>query len=89
MNILLVPINDLASHPMETRFISIANKMTEKFNVNFLALRYKNIPTASKAKRKLNFELLEFNDIKTRNVGLYYITNTIPIFSALVKQLEK
>jgi glycosyltransferase involved in cell wall biosynthesis len=89
LNILLVPINDLASHPTETRFISIARKMVKKFDVNLFALRYKNIPTASKAKRKLNFELLDFNDIKSQNIGFYYMANAIPIFSALRRQLKK
>jgi glycosyltransferase involved in cell wall biosynthesis len=89
INILLVPINDLASHPTETRFISIAKKLVKNFDVNIFALRYKNIPTASKARRKLNFELLDFNDIKSQNIGLYYLVNVIPIFSALRRQLKK
>jgi len=89
VNILLIPINDLVSHPTETRFISIARKMVEKFDVNVFALRYKNIPTASKAMRKLNFGLLDFNDIKSQNIGLYYMANAIPIFSALRRQLKR
>lgn len=89
VNILLIPINDLVSHPTETRFISIARKMVEKFDVNVFALRYKNIPTASRAMRKLNFGLLDFNDIKSQNIGLYYMANTIPIFSALRRQLKR
>jgi glycosyltransferase involved in cell wall biosynthesis len=63
--------------------------MVQKFDVNLFALRYKNIPTASKAKRKLNFELLDFYDIKSQNIGFYYVANAIPIFSALRRQLQK
>jgi len=88
-NILLVPVNDLLSHPTETRFISIARKMVEKFDVNLFALRYKNIPTASKAKRKLNFEFLDFHDIRTETIGSYYIANAFPIFFTLLRKLKQ
>jgi glycosyltransferase involved in cell wall biosynthesis len=63
--------------------------MVEKFDVNLFALRYKNIPTASKAKRKLNFEFLDFQDIRTETIGSYYIVNAFPIFSALLRKLKQ
>jgi len=90
INILLVPVNDLISHPIETRFIFIAKKLVEKFNVNIFMLRYTNIPTSlGKRERKLNFKLVEFKDFKFRNIGLYYALNAVPIFSALLRQLKR
>jgi glycosyltransferase involved in cell wall biosynthesis len=91
LNVLLVPVNDLISHPIETRFISIAKKMTEKFSVNISVLRYTNIPTSSRAcgvERKLGFKSVKFKDFKTGNIGLYYVVNAIPIFSTLLNQLK-
>lgn len=87
-NILLVPVNDLVSHPIETRFIFIAKKMMEKFDVNFFVLRYKSIPTSSNLKRKLGFKSVKFRDLKAQSVGLYYAINTVPILSALSNQLK-
>jgi glycosyltransferase involved in cell wall biosynthesis len=88
-NVLLVPVNDLLTHPIETRFISIAKKLIEKFNFNFSVLRYNNIPTSSNVKRKLDFKQINLKDFKTGNVGTYYVANSIPIFSALSNHLKK
>ncbi len=87
-NVLLVPVNDLLTHPIETRFISIAKKLTEKFNFNFSVLRYNNIPTSSNSKRKLDFNLIDLNDFKTANVGTYYVANSLPMVSALSNHLK-
>jgi len=88
-NVLLIPVNDLISHPVETRFISIAKKMIEKFHVNFFVLRYKKIPTASELERKLDFKLIEFKDFAFGNMGLYYAMNSGPILLTLSKLLRK
>ncbi len=87
-NVLLVPVNDLISHPIENRFTFIAKKMMENFGVNIFVLRYTNIPTSSKRKRKLNFESVKFKDFKPKNIGSYYAMNTIPILSALSSKLK-
>jgi glycosyltransferase involved in cell wall biosynthesis len=89
INILLVPINDLKSHPTATRFISMGKSLVDRFDVNIFALRYKRIPTLSKANRELNFQVVDFNDIRTGSIGSYYVANTLPIFSALSRVLEK
>jgi len=88
-NVLLIPVNDLISHPVETRFISIAKKMIEKYQVNFLVLRYKKIPTASELERKLDFKSIEFKDFAFGNMGLYYAMNSGPILLTLSKLLRK
>lgn len=88
LNVLLVPVNDLISHPIETRFTSIAKKMMEKFNVNIFLLRYTNIPTSSAVERKLDFKSIKFKDFRTSNIGLYYVANAIPVFSTLLNQLK-
>ena len=88
-NILLIPINDLVSHPTDSRFLSIGRKMVEKYDVNLFALRYKNLPTEIKAQRKLNFKSLDYFDIRTRTIGLYYAVNASLVFSALLKKLKK
>lgn len=87
-NVLLVPVNDLLTHPIETRFISIATKLVEKFNFKFSVLRYNNIPTSSNVKRKLDFKQIDLKDFKTANIGTYYVANSIPIFSALANYLK-
>lgn len=87
-NVLLVPVNDLITHPIETRFIAIAKKLIEKFNFNFSLLRYNNIPTSSSVERKLDFKSINLKDFRTGNIGLYYLMNSIPIFSALSNQLK-
>jgi len=89
LNVLLVPVNDLLTHPIETRFTSIAKKMVEKFNVNIFLLRYRNIPTSLNVERKLAFKSVAFKDFKIGNLGCYYIANTVPIFSVLLNQLKK
>lgn len=88
LNILLIPVNDLISHPIETRFISIGKKMIEKFNVNISVLRYPNIPTSSRVERKLGFKPVKFKDLKFENLGLYYLGNSVSIFSTLAHQLK-
>ena len=88
LNVLLVPVNDLISHPIETRFTSIAKKMVEKFKFNIFVLRYTNIPTSSGAERKLAFKSVKFKNFKTKNIGLYYVANALPVFSALLSQLK-
>jgi len=87
-NVLLVPVNDLITHPIETRFISIAKKLVEKFNFNFSVLRYNNLPTSSTLERKLDFKQIDLKDFKTGTVGLYYVANSVPIFSALSHHLK-
>jgi teichuronic acid biosynthesis glycosyltransferase TuaH len=87
-NILLVPINDLVSHPTQTRFISLAEKMVEKFDVNLFALRYKNLPTDIKAHRKLNFKSLDYFDVGTRSLASYYAVNAGSIVSVLLRELR-
>lgn len=88
LNVLLVPVNDLISHPVETRFTLIAKKMMEKFSVNIFVLRYPNIPTSSGVERKLDLKSVKFKDFRTGNIGLYYIANAIPIFSTLFNKLK-
>ncbi|MHC3128458.1 MAG: glycosyltransferase [Candidatus Bathyarchaeota archaeon] len=83
-----MPVNDLLTHPIETRFISIAKKLIEKFNFNFSVLRYNNIPTSSNVKRNLDFKHISLKNFKTANVGTYYVANSIPIFSALSNHLK-
>jgi glycosyltransferase involved in cell wall biosynthesis len=89
LNVLLVPVNDLLSHPIETRFTSIAKKMVENFNIKIFVLRYINIPTSSSLNRKLPFESVEFKDLKMKNIGMYYLSNVVPMFSAIFNQLKK
>jgi glycosyltransferase involved in cell wall biosynthesis len=86
---LLIPVNDLISHPIETRFTFIAKKLMKKFDVNFHVLRYPKIPTSSKVKRKLDFEMVEPKDFGFKNIGLYYAMNTGTIFLALSELLKK
>ena len=88
-NILLVPINDLVSHPTETRFISIGRKLVEKFDVNLFVLRYKNLPTDLKASRKLNFQMVDYYDVKMKNIGLYYTINSGSFLSVLLRKLKQ
>jgi teichuronic acid biosynthesis glycosyltransferase TuaH len=89
INILLVPINDLFSHPTQTRFISLAQKMVERYDVNLFALRYANLPTDMKAHRKLNFKSLDYFDFRARSIGSYYALNAGPIFSVLLRKLKQ
>jgi glycosyltransferase involved in cell wall biosynthesis len=89
VNVLLIPINDLKSHPMDSRFVSMGKSLVDRFNVNIFILRYKKIPTESKTNRKLSFELVDFNDIQTGNIGSYYFANAVQMFSALSKVLKK
>lgn len=89
VNILLIPINDLKSHPTDTRFISMGKSLVDRFNVDIFVLRYRKIPTESKTNRKLNFELVDFNDVGTRNIGSYYFANAVQMFSALSRVLKK
>ena len=89
VNILLVPINDLKSHPTETRFISMGKSLVDKFDVNIHVLYYRKIPTESKTNRKLDFDILSFGDLKTKNLWSYYFFNALPIFFALSKAMRK
>ena len=88
-NVLLIPVNDLVTHPIETRFTFIAKKMMEKFDVNFFTLRYTKIPTSSKMKRKLNFNSVKFKEFGLKNIGLYYAINATSIFHRLSQLLKK
>jgi glycosyltransferase involved in cell wall biosynthesis len=63
--------------------------MVEKYDVNLLALRYRNLPTDLKANRKLNFKTLDHLDIRTKSIGLYYAVNSGLVFSALLNKLKK
>lgn len=63
VNILLIPINDLKSDPMGSRFVSMGKSLVDRFNVNISILRYKKIPTESKTNRKLSFELVDYRSI--------------------------
>jgi glycosyltransferase involved in cell wall biosynthesis len=74
---------------MGSRFISMGKSLVEGFDVKIIALRYKKIPTESKANRKLSLELLDFNDIQTGNMGSYYIANAGQMFLALSNVLKK
>jgi glycosyltransferase involved in cell wall biosynthesis len=89
INILLVPINDLKTHPTDTRFIAMGKALEEKFNVRIFLLRYKKIPTDSKTDRTLKFELLDFNDLKADSIGLYYILNALPMSVGLSQILRE
>jgi glycosyltransferase involved in cell wall biosynthesis len=89
VNILLVPINDLKSHPTETRFISMGKSLVEQFDFNLYALHYTKIPTESKTNRKLDFNVLSFRDLKTRNLWSYYVINALPMFFALSTAIKK
>lgn len=89
VNILLVPINDLKTHPTDTRFIAMGKALEEKFNAHIFLLRYKKIPTDSKTDRALTFELVDFNDLKADSIGLYYILNALPMSVAVSKILRQ
>jgi len=89
VNILLVPINDLKSHPTETRFISMGKGLVDKFDINIYVLHYRKIPTESKTNRKLGFKVLSLSDWKTKNIWSYYIVNALPMFFALLNALRK
>jgi glycosyltransferase involved in cell wall biosynthesis len=89
VNILLVPVNDLKSHPTETRFISMGKSLVDQFGVNIYALHYRKIPTESKTNRKLDFDVLSFGDLKTKSIWSYYVVNALPIFFAVSKAVKK
>jgi glycosyltransferase involved in cell wall biosynthesis len=89
VNILLVPINDLKSHPTETRFISMGKSLVDLFGVNINVLHYRRIPTESKTNRKLYFDVLTFGDLKTKNLWSYYVVNALPMFFALSKAIKE
>jgi glycosyltransferase involved in cell wall biosynthesis len=88
-NILLVPINDLVSHPTDTRFLSIGRKLVENHNVNLFALRYKNLPTDIKANRNLNFQPIDYFDFKIKSISAYYALNSPSIFAILLRKLKQ
>ena len=88
VNILLVPINDLKSHPTETRFISMGKSLVDQFGIKICVLHYRRIPTESKTNRDLGFELLSFNDLRTTSIWSYYVVNSLPMFFALTKAIK-
>jgi hypothetical protein len=40
VNVLLVPINDLKSHPTDTGFISMGKSLVDRFNLDIFVLLY-------------------------------------------------
>lgn len=90
-SVLLIPVNDLISHPISTRFIPIAKRLTEKHGVRISMLRYDNIPTASKfcTRRPLKVDPVTFKSMRTKNIGSYYLCNSLSMFSALLRYFKK
>ncbi len=89
VNVLLVPINDLKTHPTETRFISMGKSLIDKYDVNIDVLHYRKIPTESKTNRKLDFDELNVPDLKTKSLWSYYVVNALPMLFTLTKAMKE
>lgn len=76
----MVPTTDWLGHPFPSRLHHIFEKIADRHEVH--VLRFAFYP-----EKKLETKLVvhEINDVKSKNLGLYYVTNAHKHFSAVYK----
>jgi glycosyltransferase involved in cell wall biosynthesis len=91
LHVLLIPVNDLVSHPITTRFFFLAKKLIEGHNVRISMLRYRNFPTRlnNTFERELGIESVFFRPLSTKGAGSYYLLNSLAMLRAATKHLKR